>query len=241
LLCGFRQRRLGRFAGAVAEIVAGSEHVLRVHRALFPDARGSVIRLPLVPLAEAPPPPREPPEAIGFIGGLASIKGVGALLDAAPGLAAMGITLRVAGDGPLRPEIEAAAGRGSLVYDGFVDGAEKAAFVAGCDVGIVPSQWDEPSGPPYVVCEWLAASRPVLASARGGLGEVAAKVGAVVAIEPSPEGIVTGAKRLLQPEAWREAVAAIPAAEPRDLARWLDEHEAIYAAAARRSRAGAVA
>src|SRR5205807_1521843 len=78
---------------------------------------------------------------------------------------------RFAGDGPLRPELAAAAARGSLGYDGFLDGSRKLDFLAACDVGLVPSLWDEPSGPPYVVCEWLAAGRPVLATPRGGLAE----------------------------------------------------------------------
>lgn len=232
LLCGARSRRLARFAGAVSDVIAGSEHLHGVHRGFFPSARASVIRLPLVPLDDAVPPPAPRPGTVGYIGGLAAIKGVGALLRAAPALRGLGVTLRLAGDGPLRPAVEAAAARGELTYDGFVDGRAKAAFTAGCDAGIVPSHWDEPSGPPYVVCEWLAAGRPVLASARGGMAEAIGKLGGVLPVDPSPAGIAAAVARLGDEQAWRDAVAAIPAAAAGDLERWLDEHMSLYEAAA---------
>jgi glycosyltransferase involved in cell wall biosynthesis len=232
LLCGLRTSRLRRFAGAVAQVVAGSEHLLRVHRGFFPRAAETVVRLPFAPLdASAPEAPDHPLRTVGYIGSLASMKGVRALLEAAPALARLGLTVRVAGDGPLRAEAEAAAARGSLVYDGFLDASRKVAFLAACDIGLVPSLWDEPSGPPYVVCEWLAAGRPVLASPRGGLAEALETLGGVLPVEPTAEGILSAVAGLRDEQAWRAAVAAVPAPAAEDVDRWLDEHERVYRAA----------
>jgi len=212
-------------------VIAGSEHLHRVHRDFFDGTRTSVVRLPIVPNPGTAPRRPDVLRTIGYIGGLTSIKGVRQLVDAAPALSELGITLRLAGDGPLRPEVEAAAASRSLVYDGFVDGAAKAAFFAGCDVGIVPSEWDEPSGPPYVVCEWLATGRPVLASDRGGLAEAASTLGGVSLVEPTTRGIVTAVRRLAAEQGFRAAVASVPTPDASDFERWLDEHEKIYASA----------
>jgi len=241
LLCGARTRRLRRFAHAVTDVIAGSEHLHHVHRGFFPGARNSVVRLPIVPWPGIAPRQPDALRTIGYIGGLTSIKGVRQLVDAAPALSELGVTLRLAGDGPLRPEVEAAAARGSVVYDGFVDGAAKSAFFAGCDVGVVPSEWDEPSGPPYVVCEWLAAGRPVLASERGGLAEAASTLGGVLLLEPSARGVVTAVRRLRAEQEFRAVVASVPTADASDFDRWLDEHEQIYASAMTAPVTGAAA
>ena len=85
LLCGVRTSRLRRFAGAVSHVVAGSEHLLRVHRGFFPRATEAVVRLPLAPLdGAAPEPPAAPLRTMGYIGGLAPTKGVRLLVEAAP-------------------------------------------------------------------------------------------------------------------------------------------------------------
>jgi glycosyltransferase involved in cell wall biosynthesis len=229
LLCGLRSSRLRRFAGAVSHVVAGSEHLLRVHRGFFPRATEAVVRLPLAPIdGAAPEPPAGPLRTLGYIGGLAPTKGVRVLVEAAPALARVGLTLRVAGDGPLRPEVEAAA---DLVYDGFLDGSRKVEFLAACDVGLVPSLWDEPSGPPYVVCEWLAAGRPVLVAPRGGLAEAAELLGGVFPLEPTAEGIVAAVARLRDEAQWRAALTAVPQPAEDAVERWLDEVERVYRAA----------
>jgi glycosyltransferase involved in cell wall biosynthesis len=233
LLCGLRTRRLARWAPAVSQVIAGSEHLLRRHAGFFPAASEHVIRLPLTQVAPAPlPPPADPPRSVGFIGTLGPNKGVRELLAAAPALAHEVATVRIAGDGPLRAEVEAAAARGSVEYEGSVSGASKLRFLAECDVGLVPSLWDEPSGPPYVVCEWIAAGRPVLATPRGGLREAIETVGGVCPLEPTAEGIAAAVADLRQEHRWREVLATLPRIEDdRDLDRWLDEHERVHRAA----------
>ncbi len=233
LLCGLRTQRLARRADAVSHVIAGSEHLLRRHQGFFPQAVEHVIRLPLTALSPDPlPAPATPARTIGYVGSLASMKGVLMLLEAAPALTRNGLMIRIAGDGPLRADVEAAAAEGTVRYDGFLEGSRKLDFLTGCDIGIVPSLWEEPSGPPYVVCEWLAAGRPVLATPRGGLAEAGAAFGGIFHVEPTAAGLVAAVERLRQEPAWRQAVAAVAHVDGTvDLERWLDEHEAVYRAA----------
>ena len=226
LLCGARTRRLARWAGGVSVVISLSEYLLRQHRGIFPAASELLVRMPVAPLEGGPvAPPASPPATLGYLGVLTATKGVRLLLAAAPELAREGLVLRIAGDGPLRSEVEAA---GDVRYEGRVQGAGKTAFLGACDIGLVPSLWEEPGGPPYVVCEWVAAGRPVLATPRGGLAESTA-LGGVVPFEPSESGLIEAAQRLRADDAWRAALAATPAVtDDADVERWLDEHEAAY-------------
>jgi glycosyltransferase involved in cell wall biosynthesis len=231
--CAFRTRRLARWAPIVTQVIAGSQHLLEREGHLFPNARLDVVRLPLVPVADlALRPPRTPPGSLGYLGGLDPIKGVPALLAAAPELERLGLRVRVAGDGRLRRDVEEAAG---VEYAGPLLGARKVAFIEETDIAVCPSTWEEANGPNYVVAEWVAAGRPVLCSTRGGLGEAQILPG-IVAIEPTAEGIVAGARRLVG--MWQELAAGLsPTSDAHDFERWLDDHETAYerAAAARRS------
>jgi glycosyltransferase involved in cell wall biosynthesis len=157
---------------------------------------------------------------------LTAPKGVKLLLRAAPSLARQGITLRVAGDGPLRGEVEAAD---HVQYEGRLKREDVARFIGACDVGLVPSLWDEPGA--YVVCEWLASGRPVLATRRGGLAE-SERRGGMVMFDESPEGLADAVRRLSDRDVWGRLVAAVPRVDgDADIERWLDDHEAAYAAA----------
>lgn len=228
LLCGARTRRLARWSGGVNRLIAGSEHLLGMHAQLFPEALARVIRLPLAPLEAGPGPAPAGLRTLGYIGALTPTKGVPELLAAVGALAASGVRVRIAGEGPLRDAVAAA----DVEFAGRLEGAALERFTLGCDAGIVPSTWEEPSGPPYTVCEWLAAGRPVLASRRGGLAE-AESLGGVVGLEPTAAGIAGAVAALAEPGAWQRTVAAVPAiGDEADVERWLDEHEAVYGAAA---------
>jgi len=231
--CAARTRRLARWAGAVSDVVAGSEHLWSRIASLFPGARPHIVRLPLVRIADRPlRRPSSPPETVGYIGGLDRVKGVEAVLAAAPQMRVLGLELRIAGDGRLRPAVEAATGEG-VAYSGPVHDAAKVAFFEQVDLGLVPSTYEEPSGPPYVVLEWLAAGRPVLASTRGGLGEAGALPG-VLPIDPTADSIVAAVRGLLDDRAWSRALAGVvPPGDDGDFDRWLDAHEAVYATATR--------
>jgi glycosyltransferase involved in cell wall biosynthesis len=230
LLCGARTRRLTRWSEAVDALIGPSEYILGVHRDLFPgDIPRHVVRPPLKPLeGPSPEPLQTPPRTLGYVGSLTQIKGVALLLAAAPALLEAGFTLRIAGDGALRGEVEAAK---QIRYEGWLRGEELEAFVGSCDAGLVPSLCNEASGPTYVVCEWLAAGRPVVATRRGGLAE-AGRGGGVSLFDGTPAGLAEAVLQLRNEAEWRRMVASLPVVGgDAELQRWLDEHEAAYDAA----------
>lgn len=233
LLCGLRTHRLGRWAGAVRVAIGVSAHVLGRHEGFFPQStERRVIRAPLTPLAERAGDPGSArdgsPATVGYVGALTEPKGVGRLLAAAPRLVEAGFTIRVAGDGPLREAVEACP---AVDYVGRLQGEAVARFMIGCDLGVIPSLWEEP-GLTYVLFEWLACARPVLSTRRGALAEAAA-VGGVTAYDGSPDGLLTALLELRAEARWDSLRRAVPAASSgTDFERWVDDHLRAYAAAA---------
>ena len=226
LLCGLRTHRLARWADAVHVAIGVSDFVLARHQAFFgPATERRVIRPPLMPLPDGPAAaPNTPPTVLGYLGALTESKGVAVLLAAAPRLRDAGFTVRIAGDGPLRGAVERSP---AVEYIGRVDPADLPAYLTGCDVGLIPSQWEEP-GLTYVVFEWLAAGRAVLATRRGGLAEATA-LGGVMPFDGSADGLVAAALALRRTERWPALIASIPrAAERGDVDRWADAHEEAY-------------
>ncbi|MDX6660032.1 MAG: hypothetical protein QOJ55_854 [Solirubrobacteraceae bacterium] len=226
-LCGARTRRLIRWAGGVRAVIGVSEHILRRHDGLFPESAERVVRPPLAPLDDRPvEPPRPALATLGYLGALTEVKGVRILLAAAPSLAEQGVEVRMAGDGPLRSEVEAS---NAVRYVGRVDRADLGAFISGCDAGVVPSLWDEPG--PLVVGEWLSGGRPVLATRRGGLAE-AARGGGVMSFEESTPALVRVVERLRLEDEWQRLLATLPAVNgSADVDRWIDAHLEAYATA----------
>lgn len=102
-----------------------------------------------------------------YVGRLAPEKGIRVLLEAAqsvPGL------VSIAGDGPLKSEVERAAALGIVRYLGHTDPSDTAAAMRQAAAVIVPSVWYE--GFPMVVLEAYAAGTPVIASRIGSLAEI---------------------------------------------------------------------
>jgi glycosyltransferase involved in cell wall biosynthesis len=232
LLCGARTRRLLRWRDSLSAVIGPSEYILRAHRELLPGAPQHLVRHPLRPLAcRSSKPLTTPPKTLGYIGALTPSKGIAVLLAAAPALAEQGWTVRIAGDGPLRREVETSK---HVHYEGWLSEDELATFVGSCDVGLVPSLCREAAG--FVAAEWLGGGRPVLATQRGGLGE-AGRRGGMVTFDGSAAGLAQAAIRLREPSTWRDLVATLPHVHgDDDVQRWLDEHEAVYEAALGRDR-----
>ena len=230
LLCGARSRRLARWSGGVDSVVFVSEHIAHVLEGLFPDADRFVVP-PAIELlgSKSPPPVSSPPNTIGYLGVLNETKGVGLLLDAAPTLQRVGLSLRLAGDGPLRAR---AAEEPAVDYVGRLEGDDVADFIASCDAGVAASLWDEPG--PLVVCEWLAAGRPVVTTCRGGLAEAARRGGVLCFEDETATGLAAAVMELHDLQRWSELLATVPRPVD-DRARWVDQHENAYAAALERA------
>jgi glycosyltransferase involved in cell wall biosynthesis len=233
LLCGLRTRRITRWARGVSHLIGVSRFVLDAHMALFPAARPHVISHAIVPVGTRPlQPPGASFKRLGYIGLLKEQKGIEILIDAAPRLAERGVTLAIAGKGPLEGKVAGAAATvPGLHYEGFVSGDQKEAFFESCDAGIVPSIWNEPA--PYSALEWLCAGRPLLTSPLGGLGELSDRFASAIRVEPTIAGITEGVDQLLDEARWRELVAGAKSIVPEgDVERWVGEYEGVYRAAA---------
>lgn len=228
LLCGVRTRRLARWAGAVSQLVAVSNHLLERHVQLFPAASLHTIRLLVAPPGRTFPPPGDRLATLGYLGSLERTKGIDRLLEAAPGLARLGCELHIAGNGRLRLEVEAAAAREPNVsYEGTVSGEEKDSFLERCDAGIVPSVWEEPGAPSMTVLEWLAAGRPVLVSPRGGAAEVIDELEGAIPVQPVADEIVRAVEELNGPDRWGQLIPRVrPPAS--NLDEWLSAHQRVY-------------
>jgi glycosyltransferase involved in cell wall biosynthesis len=119
-------------------------------------------------------------------------KGLPLLLDAwtRHGEGELG-TLRIAGDGPLRPVAEhAAATRSDVTYLGPLDRPGMAREIAAAACVIMPSTWHDPL--PTIVLEALAAGRPVLGTTMGGIPYLVGDAGWIV--EPTIDAMSAGLK-----------------------------------------------
>jgi glycosyltransferase involved in cell wall biosynthesis len=230
-LCGFRAARMARWAGGVSQYGGVSEFLVRTHDHLFPGIPRHVVRNPIQPVGDAAHrPPSSPPRTIGYLGNLTREKGVDLLLEAAPTFGELGCELSIAGGGELEPDVTDAASRlPNVSFDGVVTGARKAEFLDACDIGIIPSVWNEPGGPTHAMLEWLGARRPTLVSTRGGQGEVIGDFSGAIPLEPTVEGIVAGVTSLLDPARWAQAIQAVrPITSDGEVERWIERHLAIY-------------
>jgi glycosyltransferase involved in cell wall biosynthesis len=101
--------------------------------------------------------------------------------------------LGFAGDGPLRGEVEdAAASRSDIRFLGHVAPSDLAGLFRRTAVVVAPSVWDEIC--PVVVIEAMARSRPVLATATGGLPFLVENDGGWL-VEPTGDGLAEGLRR----------------------------------------------
>lgn len=106
--------------------------------------------------------PSDGPPYVAFIGRFIDVKGIQTLLDAWPSVTP-GLTLKVAGDGELRPLVEErAAADDTIEYLGWRSEEEIGALMGGAQCVIVPSEWYE--GLPLVILRSLAVGTPIVVS-----------------------------------------------------------------------------
>lgn len=112
---------------------------------------------------------------IFFMGRLAEKKGVRYLLEAFEQLQTPGVRLVIAGDGPLRAQLEQQAAsllaRDRIHFVGYLSGAAKSEYIAMSDVVVLPSiitDDGDAEGLPVVFMEALAAGKLTVATNESG-------------------------------------------------------------------------
>jgi glycosyltransferase involved in cell wall biosynthesis len=117
------------------------------------------------------------------------------------------LLLMVAGDGPLRAELEqeASALDARVRFLGFV--SDMRSFMNACDVLAFPTQPELNEGFGLAALEAMAAARPVIATAVGSLPEVVRTEETGLLVDPrSVDGFAAGLARLADDASLREAM-----------------------------------
>jgi glycosyltransferase involved in cell wall biosynthesis len=98
-----------------------------------------------------------------FVGRMIAIKGVQTVIDAWRQVSGGGVRLVIAGDGEMRPDVEALAAKCSDVsYVGWVSEDEVTDLMRTAEAVLVPSEWYE--GLPLVILRSLSVGTPVITS-----------------------------------------------------------------------------
>lgn len=119
-------------------------------------------------ILSAPARPESEPAYFVYVGRLSAEKGVVTLVQAAM---KAGVDLRIAGDGPLRGELEEmAADSPNIRFLGQLGAAEVAALMRDAAASILPSECYENN--PLSVIESLCAGTPVIGADIGGIPEL---------------------------------------------------------------------
>jgi rhamnosyl/mannosyltransferase len=132
---------------------------------------------------------------------LQEYKAIDVLLRAAAPLltADRSLTLVLAGDGPLRADLEGLASalgiRGQTMFLGTQGAPEIARLLHGCETMVLPSRM-EPFG--IALIEAMACKAPVVATRVGGIPEIVEHEKSGILVEPeNPEALTAGLRRVL--------------------------------------------
>lgn len=199
------ERLLGRATdGVLAVSPAVAAEIERRHIATG-KVRVVPLGLDLAPFAAVPPLDGASPAAVTLVARLAPVKDVPLFLEAAARARRRveGLVVRVAGDGPLRAELEAGAPPG-VEFLGHV--ADLPALLAGTGVVALSSKSE---GSPVALIEALAAARPVVSVPVGGVVDILRdRPGARVTADRSPEALADAIVTALSDPALASAAAA---------------------------------
>jgi len=167
------------------------------------------------------------------LGRLVPQKGFDVLLDAIPSSLPDGWELVLAGDGPLLSEIRERISRDDLRsrvdFLGRADRRKVASLLKGCEFVVVPSRANE--GLPVVCAEAMAARKPIVGTAMGGIPE-AVLDGETGLLAPADdvESLSAAVKRLCDDEPLRRrmGLAAASRASKFSWPQVTGEYEAVY-------------
>ncbi len=161
-------------------------------------------------------------------GRLAPQKGFATLIEAAGRWGDLSPVplLAIAGSGPLRAELTAAAAPlGDAVrFLGHRD--DIAALLAAADLFVLPSLWE---GQPLVLQEALWAARPIVATRTGGIPDLTGEDGALLIPASDPAELAAGVRRVLTSDSLARRLADGARARARLLP---SENDAVEAAVA---------
>ena len=179
-------------ARAVAAWIAVSDHVAAVH-----EVRG--IRAAVIPNFADVDRARtslsfDQRTGVAFLGALTPEKGVRDVLALARDM--RGVSVTIAGRGPLESEVEReAAALPNVVFRGHLDSVAAAQAMSAARVVLVPSRWEEPFS--LVAVEAMAMGTPVVAYRAGGLGENVARSGAGLTVDADWRALAAASSTLL--------------------------------------------
>jgi glycosyltransferase involved in cell wall biosynthesis len=180
------ERVLGAMADAVLAVSPAVAADLQARRIARRRLRVLPLGLDLDALFSVPPAAHDAPAVVTLLARLVPVKDVPLFLRAAEVVREHRpeVEFRIAGDGPLRAELEAAAPRWAR-FLGFA--GDLPALLADTTVVALSSRSE---GSPVALIEALAAGRPVAAVPVGGVPDVlGGRPGAILAADRSPEGL----------------------------------------------------
>lgn len=129
-----------------------------------------------------------------YVGRLSQEKGIGTLLDATGG-EGLGITLKIAGSGPLQSAVEAAQVPGKVEYLGQLAPEGVRGLMRDARLLLIPSLCYE--GLPMVVPEAFGSGLPIIASRIGSLQTLIEDGGDGLLVEPgNPTALVQAVRRI---------------------------------------------
>jgi glycosyltransferase involved in cell wall biosynthesis len=137
---------------------------------------------------------------VGVVANLRPIKGLESFISAAATLVAArhDITFHVAGDGPLRPDLERQVANRGLEGRFVLEGAlsDVPGFLAGLDVAVLPSRSE---GMSNALLEYMAAGKPIVATAVGGnVGLIDDGVHGLLVPPDNPAALAAAISRLME-------------------------------------------
>jgi glycosyltransferase involved in cell wall biosynthesis len=187
-------QRWARVYDRVACFVAPSEYLRRVMvEAGLPSGR-IVHVAPLNPAsgdaAGADAPDRLPGRFIAYVGRLSPEKGIHVLIDAMQH--APEVTLVIFGEGPEAATLASRAGAlglSNVIFTGHVSQDVIARALSRASVVVLPTL--SPENAPMAILEAADAGAPVIVSDRGGLPEMAARVGGTVVAAGDPVALAS--------------------------------------------------
>ncbi|MBI0537866.1 glycosyltransferase family 1 protein [Roseomonas sp. KE2513] len=195
-LAAAAERHTWRAAGRVlpvTEVLAD-----RIAREGVPRERITVIPngIQLAHYPEPEPRPEGGPLTLGFVGFVREWHGMDRVVAAmAAWKGEQQLRLRVVGDGPARPGLEAQAASLGIAdrvsFDGVVDHEVIPGLVAGFDIALQPAAVAYAS--PLKVFEYMAAGRAIVAPDQPNLREVLEHERTALLFDPADEGAMWGA------------------------------------------------